>query len=748
MRTNDHPIGDAGRRFARIRLVWSAAHRPLTRRRGGEPVDDLGVTYRFHYTFLAAFAACIGGIPLVLSFTALGESLSPTPVRLICLTGVLLAPALIFVPRAIGYRFHAPLIYGVLLYSVAAPFFAQQSMAGQQAAFQILYVAGPIGAAFYFTLRPTAPMALLSIAALLYMSGQTGEHEALLRAIFLAEIVVGGSLMVHFVKRRLAETIELNQMLAGCDPLTGTRNLHRFEQRLDEEISRANRGGGAFALIEFDLDNFKLVNDVHDHSTGDEVLIATADAIRSAFESPDMLVRRGGDEFVVIAPGADSRDLDAMVAEATERVEHARRWLCPDVTPSISSAIVVHEHGETADELFHRTDAALHDAKLAAPGRRGQPERADLAGSGHHPTPETPEVAEQRARRIDGASVGEDPIVEARRVVWKTAAWIILAVAATINVLALLDKTDLEFSPMSIALSLTWSAIFAPIVYSMSRRKRQPEILLHLLGTAALLLISFGCAISGDSAPALAETYLMAGLAIMAILPARSAFSYLAVMLAMYTTVLVVNDSPDALIRVANTASIMVLAGTILTWTRETTIGASRELSQLARTDALTGLPNTRRLTDRLEREIRRCKTTGGSLAMLMLDLDNFKQVNDLHSHAVGDEVLIAVAGAIVGTARHTDMAARRGGDEFAVILPDSDARDAVASRKRIADAIAEARESICPDIDPDASIGWVVLRPGETADELLARADGSLHLERVARRRESEHELQPGAPR
>lgn len=718
--------------------LWLSFTQRFTQRRGDEAVDDLGVPMRFHYTLLAIFAGSFGGFPLLFSLTTAGEAIATPTMRLMCLGGVILAPVYIVLPRRIGYRFDPLLFHGILAYSLIASFTAMQSIPGDAAtAFQIYFIAGPIGAAFYFSLRQAAPHIVAGVAAVLIMSEQTGEHEALLRALILATTIVGGSLMVHFVRRRLVRNVELNKMLAACDPLTGTRNMRRFEERMAEEIARSGRGAGEFALIEFDLDNFKQVNDRYDHSAGDEVLIATADAIRSAFESPDLLVRRGGDEFAVIAPAAGNRDIATMVRTARERVIHARRELCADITPTVTSATVIHLAGETADELFRRADEALHDAKSSALGRRGQDQHLPAGIAADRPTPETPEVKNQRERRIDSALLSNDPIVGARRVIWKTAAWIIVAIVTTVNVLALLDKTDLEFSTLSILLSFTWCAIFAPIVYSMSSRRKQPEYLLHILGIVAIVLVSFGCAIAGASAPALAETYLLTSLAIMAILPPRAAFGYLAVTLLLYSAILIDNDQPYFEMRILNTTVVMVLVGAILSFTRGSTIRAADEMAQLARTDVLTGLPNTRSLTDRLTSEIKRCRATGGSLAVLMLDLDNFKLVNDRYSHAVGDEVLIAVAGAITGSSRHIDIAARRGGDEFAVILPDSDARDATTARDRIAGSIADARRSICPDIAPDASIGWVVWRAGESAEELLARADGALHLERIARRRD-----------
>src|ERR1035437_3685061 len=107
---------------------------------------------------------------------------------------------------------------------------------------------------------------------------------------------------------------------------------------------------------------------------------------------------------------------------------------------------------------------------------------------------------------------------------------------------------------------------------------------------------------------------MLAALAIMAILPPRPAFTYMAVGIGLYTAVLLAHDYPYAGVQVVNTLIIVGLTGVILSFTRDRTIAAAHAKAQLARTDALTGLPNKLRLTDRLADEIRRCKTTGGSL--------------------------------------------------------------------------------------------------------------------------------------
>ncbi len=722
-----------------VDLTWQpiASFARITQRRRDELVDEVGIPYRVHYWLLAVFAFGIGGSTLIFSSTEIGDDLASPFVRAICVTGILLAPAIVLAARAQEYRFDSRIFHAALFYATAAPFACQQVMVESRSQYQILFVVGAIGAAFYLPLRQATPHITFSVAALLTMGVKIDGDETVLRALIISTFVVCSSLMISAVRRQLKFTVRLNHTLAECDGLTGAFNLRSFERRLAHEIARARRGGGGFALVEFDLNNFKQVNDRHDHSTGDEVLVATADAIRSAFGGADMLVRRGGDEFVVIAPGGPDRDLDEPIRKARKRVAWARHQICNDIDPSIRYAVARYQPGDTAEDVYRRADQALHDIRHPA-GVTVDAITAPNSGVVLPcPTPVTDEVLELRERRVDGAELSSDPIVGARRAIWKSSAIAILAIAIAVDACTLLGLSGLDFSPRSIAISMFWVVIFAPVIWRMASRRRQPEILLHLLAVAALAMITIGCVAAGAGAPALVESYLLVVLAVAAILSPRATIAYSAVTAVLYGAVLVANDYPLASIQLANTVLLIGLSAWLLAFTRVRTIAAAQEKLQLAHTDALTGLPNPRRLGERLTAEIRRSRSTGQPLAMLMLDLDHFKLVNDLLSHAVGDQVLLAVADALRRTARRTDMPARRGGDEFAVVLSDSDARDATAARDRVAAAIAEARAHVCPEITPTASVGWVVWREGENTEDFLARADSALNLEKKARRRD-----------
>ena len=148
-------------------------------------------------------------------------------------------------------------------------------------------------------------------------------------------------------------------------------------------------------------------------------------------------------------------------------------------------------------------------------------------------------------------------------------------------------------------------------------------------------------------------------------------------------------------------------------------------------TDDLTGLYNSRYLNLVLRRESKRASRSGRPLSLLFLDLDGFKQVNDTHGHLAGSKALVEAAGIIKGSARETDVAARFGGDEFSVILPDTGRDGAVSVAERIRDRI-NACQFLASDglsIHLTASIGVATLPDvAASAEELIRAADVAMY--------------------
>jgi diguanylate cyclase (GGDEF)-like protein len=152
-------------------------------------------------------------------------------------------------------------------------------------------------------------------------------------------------------------------------------------------------------------------------------------------------------------------------------------------------------------------------------------------------------------------------------------------------------------------------------------------------------------------------------------------------------------------------------------------------LALASRRDPLTGLANRRAFDEELAREVARAARTGAPLAVVVLDVDRFKAVNDGHGHPAGDGVLREVATRAGAALRRGDLAARIGGEEFALLLPGADLAGAVELAGRVRAAVA-ARPipAGAAALAVTVSLGCAALAPGEAPEALVARADARLY--------------------
>jgi diguanylate cyclase (GGDEF)-like protein len=151
-------------------------------------------------------------------------------------------------------------------------------------------------------------------------------------------------------------------------------------------------------------------------------------------------------------------------------------------------------------------------------------------------------------------------------------------------------------------------------------------------------------------------------------------------------------------------------------------------LAVAARTDALTGCLNHAAMQDALHRELERSERTGHALSLIIVDLDEFKQVNDRHGHQAGDEVLREVGESLRGSVRAYDVVARYGGDEFAVIALDADEATATEVAQRALDAIGAALGTLGPVGEATAATAGVgEWQAGDSPSALIGRADQAL---------------------
>jgi diguanylate cyclase (GGDEF)-like protein len=167
--------------------------------------------------------------------------------------------------------------------------------------------------------------------------------------------------------------------LADLDALTGLHNRRYFHETLAREVARAHRYGRQLALVVFDLDNFKAVNDRIGHLGGDAVLAEIAERIRDVVRSADIACRVGGDEFAVILPESSTSDADQLYhrlrgAVSARVVGQAGRLL-------LSAGIAEIAAGDDPKTFFERADEALYQAKERGKGQVVQAGADDAAAT-------------------------------------------------------------------------------------------------------------------------------------------------------------------------------------------------------------------------------------------------------------------------------------------------------------------------------------------------------------------------------
>ncbi|MEQ9362454.1 MAG: diguanylate cyclase [Rhodospirillales bacterium] len=157
---------------------------------------------------------------------------------------------------------------------------------------------------------------------------------------------------------------------------------------------------------------------------------------------------------------------------------------------------------------------------------------------------------------------------------------------------------------------------------------------------------------------------------------------------------------------------------------------ANEELTRLATTDFLTGVWNRRRFMELGEAEVARVRRSGRSFGMAMMDVDHFKSVNDTHGHDAGDNVLRALAEACVDRLRNVDIVGRMGGEELALILPETDPQGAVLTVERLREYLGDLSIPIdSGTLNVTVSVGVTTVKdPSDSIEAALKRADEALY--------------------
>jgi diguanylate cyclase (GGDEF)-like protein len=192
--------------------------------------------------------------------------------------------------------------------------------------------------------------------------------------------------------------------------------------------------------------------------------------------------------------------------------------------------------------------------------------------------------------------------------------------------------------------------------------------------------------------------------------------------------------------------AIVVLVALIAIWHQRRLM---RRIARMAETDALTGMLNRRHVLELGQRMMQRCRRDGRPCAMLMLDVDRFKEINDRFGHLAGDKALRAIAHALGSCLRPGDQIGRYGGEEFAMILPGADAQEAGAVAERLRAAVAQLAPDWAPGAEPLTVSGGIAISSNavQDFDDLILRADKALYRAKDAGRNRMEYDRVESEP-
>jgi len=184
-----------------------------------------------------------------------------------------------------------------------------------------------------------------------------------------------------------------------------------------------------------------------------------------------------------------------------------------------------------------------------------------------------------------------------------------------------------------------------------------------------------------------------------------------------------------AMLRYFNISVVFTMFAYLSSYYYRSIVATQKRLSKLAMTDSMTGLYNRRHIMNVIDYEAVRQKRSSAPLSLIIVDLDHFKSINDRYGHETGDAVLIVVSQLIRKSIREQDSAARWGGEEFLIVLPDTDLEQAILIAQRIREMVATNAVTVDGQtIFTSATLGVSVYQGGETTSKAIARADELLY--------------------
>jgi diguanylate cyclase (GGDEF)-like protein len=259
-------------------------------------------------------------------------------------------------------------------------------------------------------------------------------------------------------------------------------------------------------------------------------------------------------------------------------------------------------------------------------------------------------------------------------------------------------------------------------------RRRLPEWGIDAAAACGTVLVSFSIYFSGSTANTGAFYYLWVVLAAAYFLDRPRVAIQLLIVAVGYGVALSFKPATPGMIQAwIVSVGTLTVAAALFVITRERVKALVARLGEAADTDPLTGLLNRRGFGKQLEHELERAERSGAEVSLISGDLDHFKKVNDRYGHQVGDDVLVEVGRLLRHHARRIDGVARLGGEEFALLVPGTDAHGAYSSAERLRCRVSKALAGTHPGLTISFGIASYP-NDGESVERLLRAADESLY--------------------
>jgi diguanylate cyclase (GGDEF)-like protein len=261
---------------------------------------------------------------------------------------------------------------------------------------------------------------------------------------------------------------------------------------------------------------------------------------------------------------------------------------------------------------------------------------------------------------------------------------------------------------------------------------RLPRGALRPIWTIGFVVLGATIALAGPASTSLLDVLAGTGLLSFLIFEPRVAIPFLLASQVAYSALAVAYPPGSGIPRAVLTSVVVTILASLIARLRNVTASFARTNRALSERDALTGLANTRALRLAIDQLLENATPAHRRPYLIAFDLDDFKSTNEDYGHSTGDRVLVAVSRAVGDALSEHDLVARRGGDEFVVVIDGCTQDAALTIVARIKEAVAFARAQVCPDRTGRASVASVAWQPGMTTTAWLNSADHAMHAEKL----------------